>query len=375
MDEQGTSAAFGEQRAERSHYPALDGLRGLAVIAVLIAHLPSAAAGRIHSALPQLMHMSGYWGVDQFFVLSGFLITRILLSDRINGTPLRFFLIRRCLRIFPIYYATIALFAVLAPSMALVWCALYLSNYYFVFNSDWHLLRHTWSLCIEEHFYVVWPLVVYRLSPRASRKALFLLMGLSLSFSSLLVIARVPQAASLIYQSTPSRVWSLGIGALLAYASGGLFRFPTVRPAPYALCGFIFCAAAVFAARSGRGALAYLAMVPGYSLISFALVLAVVVGDKLPALFSRLLGSRPLRLTGKISYGLYLYHPIVYGALLHGHDAQPSGNLLLRCVLAIVAAFGLSAASYRYFESYFLRLKEKFVVQAGAPTADQLSSH
>jgi peptidoglycan/LPS O-acetylase OafA/YrhL len=365
----GTGSEAARVDEGRAHLPTLDGLRGLAVAAVMVAHLPTDAAARIHKYLPQLMHMSGYLGVDLFFVLSGFLITRILLADRESGTPLRFFLIRRCLRIFPVYYLTLAIYAIVAPSTMLVWCAMYLSNYYFAFVKDDSLLRHTWSLSIEEHFYLLWPLLAHRLAPRVSLRVLLGLMLFSLLSSTALVLARVPQAASLIYQGTPSRVWSLAVGALVAFSRRGVLSVSLRHSASYLVAGIVFAVGAIALGAKRLTAPAYLAMVPGYSLISLSgLMLALTTTPQ--GLVARLLSSRALRFTGRISYGLYLFHPIVYRVFMAAHGERPSLELALRALLAVAAVFVLATLSYRFFESYFLRLKAKFernLVSGGEP--------
>ena len=347
------------REASRSHIPALDGLRGLAVAAVMVAHLPAEAAAKLQRIFPQLMHMSGYLGVDLFFVLSGFLITRILLTDREQGTPLRFFLARRCLRIFPVYYLVLSIYALVSPSVELLWCAAYLSNFYYAFVSDHSLLRHTWSLCIEEHFYLFWPLLVHRLSARWSLRLLWVLLLVSLGSSLALVLQHVPHAASLIYQGTLSRMWSLAMGAWVAFAQRGHCRQPFVRAWPYLAIGGVVAACAAGLAVQGRAALAYLVMVPGYSLVSLGLLLlAVASGNE--GSFGRVLNSAALRRTGRISYGLYLFHPFAYRLFLRPIGEEPSVGLVFRCLAGVETAFIAASLSFRFFESYFLRLKARF---------------
>ena len=122
-------------------------------------------------ALRDAFVQAGYLGVDTFFVLSGFFITRILRFEKSAGLPLSNFLVRRLLRIFPIYYLTLAVVWIAHPGSELPWCAAYLSNFRFAFvdhGGGW--LSHTWSLAIEEHFYLLWPLCVYGCSDRTARR-------------------------------------------------------------------------------------------------------------------------------------------------------------------------------------------------------------
>lgn len=360
---------------QRQHWPTLDGLRGIAVAMVLVTHLPSEPAAQIQRFLPQLMQMGGYLGVDLFFVLSGFLITRILLSDRERGVPLRFFLARRCLRIFPVYYLLLALNAVFAPDMALVWCATYLSNYYFAFVDDNSLLRHTWSLCVEEHFYMLWPLLAHRLAPRVSRRALFGLMGLSLASSAYFVAAQVPHAASLVYQGTLSRVWSLALGAMVAYSAWG----SSARPPRWVIvaCAGLGCSFAALAIVLGALRLtppAYLAMVPGYSLLSLSALLASLASTPKDWL-GRALTVAPLRYTGRISYGLYLFHPFAYRALMSPLGERMSLEFLGRAALGVAAAFIAATVSFYLFERHILKLKSHFVMPRLASSGAIRAAH
>src|SRR6266516_3487296 len=163
---------------KNDHIPALDGLRAVAALLVMWAHLPQVGSYYFSS----LFHLAStymfavYLGVDIFFVLSGFLITRILVAEKHNATSLYNFYLRRCFRIFPIYYAVIILLSIVNPTTQLKWCALYLSNYYFAFDMSSHYLRHTWSLAVEEHFYLIWPLIVFYTPIKYSKNlALFIM--------------------------------------------------------------------------------------------------------------------------------------------------------------------------------------------------------
>src|SRR4051812_8053988 len=168
----------------RPHFPGLDGLRGLAILMVMILHF----GGTTEQGMSGLnlwfsrITGAGWCGVDLFFVLSGFLITGILYDAK--GTPggLRNFYARRVLRIFPLYYATLIVLFVILPLLApgpnpgldkvalhQGWLWLYLSNFAAVFIGDHTFAAglvqagHFWSLAIEEQFYLVWPLIVLTL--------------------------------------------------------------------------------------------------------------------------------------------------------------------------------------------------------------------
>ena len=166
----------------RGHLPALDGVRGLAVLGVLLLHFignmqPQDALERALVTVTKY----GSYGVELFFVLSGFLITGILYDARNKPHYFRNFYMRRLLRIFPLYYGVLALVFLVAPLIPLLqgptldylverqaWAWLYAVNIYIAKHGDWSLsyLDHFWSLAIEEHFYLFWPLVVFLLARR-----------------------------------------------------------------------------------------------------------------------------------------------------------------------------------------------------------------
>jgi len=165
-----------------SHIPALDGIRGLAVLLVFYCHTtlidPGGALGKLFVSSSRI----SWAGVDLFFVLSGFLITGILFDAKGKDFYFRNFYARRTVRIFPLYYAFLLVALVLLPivtpaSLAdvylhefptqKVWYWLYLSNFYQAFHPTHHLVFVSWSLAIEEQFYLCWPLVVFLCSRKA----------------------------------------------------------------------------------------------------------------------------------------------------------------------------------------------------------------
>jgi peptidoglycan/LPS O-acetylase OafA/YrhL len=352
-------------RPGRSHIPTLDGVRGVAILLVLIAHVP--LKEQAHPAVRQLMHMLGYLGVDLFFVLSGFLITRILRADREENVPVRAFYARRALRIFPIYYLVLSVHAMVAPSPVLPWCAAYLSNYYLALHPTETLLGHTWSLAVEEHFYLVWPFIVHRLTAKTAWRALIVLMGLSLASSALLIVVQSPYAAALIYNGSLSRMWSLGLGALVAYRWSPVDpRWPTsVRALPLAI-GLAFVGIGVVLAKNGS-TWAFPLHVMGFSSISVAGILAALhYAGPLPssahswrALHPKaVLTAKPLTFLGKVSYGLYLYHPFVYAAIFGGSFvAAQRLPVAAQIIAATTGAVALAALSYYALERHILKFK------------------
>src|SRR5208282_2425862 len=169
----GTNPVFGASMAlSQRKLVALDGVRGLAIVAVMLTHI-SIQQVPLHPLLRGTLAL-GWSGVDLFFVLSGFLITGILLDTRQCPNYFRSFYARRVLRIFPLYYGFLT-FALLvfpyivspdfmpAPSHRWLYVC-YVANW--LPHAQWHVLSHFWSLCVEEQFYFIWPLLILLVSPR-----------------------------------------------------------------------------------------------------------------------------------------------------------------------------------------------------------------
>ena len=366
--------------------PALDGLRGLAIGGVLACHFLNAWPGTAPLDRAAVAALGlGWAGVDLFFVLSGFLITGILLDGL--GAPGWWsgFHVRRALRIFPLYYLALALFGLLGPALGLVdpwtfgrwgwWYWSYLGNWAYPARQVIPALSHFWSLGVEEQFYLAWPAVVLL----AGRRRLALVAGGLVLAGPLLragiVAAGWPVGSA--FRVTPGRVDALALGALLAV----LFRSPAGRAA-------LRRAWPLAAVAGGAGFLALGAPL-GYDMHARALevwshsLLAIGFGGLLAGAvvtegtdhpLRRLLGSRPLAVLGRYSYGLYVWHYLVHVGALEALRARPWGAALLATRAGYLAyalagsgaSLALAWASFHLVEQRFLALKDRLAPRPAA---------
>jgi peptidoglycan/LPS O-acetylase OafA/YrhL len=380
----------------RGHLPALDGVRGLAILMVLAVHFVGDVRphGRLESAIGQVA-CYGALGVDLFFVLSGLLITGILCDSRDSPAYFRNFYARRALRIFPLYYAVLFLGLVVAPrcvalpaldtaARAQGWLWAYSANVYLAKMGDWEVLpifNHFWSLAIEEHFYFVWPLVVFLFDgPRLKRVALLAIFG-ALAARVAMVALHANDLAILVL--TPGRLDGLAMGGLLAVIAreeGGPARL--ARWAPRALlAGACFIAATYALTR----------LMPAWKFgfhqlrsTAFALCFCSMVMASLhgPLAVQRFFCNRVLTFFGKYNYGLYVFHFLFGYFLVTRRTADVVAPfvgshvlaMLLQALVATGAAVLLALASYHGFEKHFLKLKARFPPAPSARTTFPPSS-
>ena len=333
--------------------PDLEGLRGVAILLVLLFHADLLGV------------TGGFIGVDVFFVLSGFLITGLLLRERERSgrISLRDFYARRARRILPaaavMLVATLAVsWFVLAPldlvSLAgdAVAVALSVGNIHFAINATDYFaaeappspLLHYWSLGVEEQFYLIWPaLLIAAMRFGRPRSSAALALAIVTVVSCLAAIALTEPAQAWAFFSLGTRAWQLALGGLLAALAVPLARLPREVLAPVGWLGLAGIVAAGFLFDSS---MAY----PGVAALLPALGAAAVVAAGEGRLsVGRLLATRPLRFLGRISYSLYLVHWPLFvlpaAALAIGETLSLEVRIALT-VLAIV--FGW--ASYRWIE-------------------------
>lgn len=344
----------------------LDGLRGLAALTVAIAHLPQVTNTILGYQVKFILDMSrsAYIAVDIFFILSGFLITKNLLKDKeLNRFSFKFFYIKRFLRLYPIYYLAILLVGIFISWDKLGYVATFTSNYYFSFDLSPNAMRHTWSLAVENHFYLVWPLIVYFTSYSAFVKnwKYFSLSILLLSFILYYYCFSENTSNWLIEKGTNTRFISLVLGAFIAYRET-YFRNKN-RTYKYLLFAII-CYALVFITTLKSSIvneyIPYLIPLLILSALgSTSLFIYILNLENKKNIANTFFTNKILVYVGSISYGLYLYHyPIYYISNFfgtHGYKVVGPLQALIPFCLAII----FSVISYQFIEKPLAKFRPK----------------
>ena len=385
-------------KTRQSQYlPELDGIRGLAILGVLCSHgvgVTGLFATTNISAPDNIFEhlMVPLWGgVDLFFALSGFLITGILVQTKGNQNYFSSFYARRALRIFPIYYLVLLLCLFVAHF------SVHFANQlppgaewkfaYFIYLQNWPIFWHGnpmmegfwgayWSLAVEEQFYFVWPLVVLLLSEKAISIVCLVGFLCALPLRLFLCIHYFGESFGLA-QITSSRVDGLLLGAACA-----VYMSKNKRPVPVRWI--------VVSGSIGSMSVAWIAIFHNSELVTpgswiltlgitgFALLSGAIVAlsqHHIPFI-QRMLTLRWLRIAGKYSYGIYVYHLLIFLPVRRFFWLHPSLAVNLNLpekILAILLLFGIAYViaklSYDLIETRFLRLKDGFKPHARISTA------
>jgi peptidoglycan/LPS O-acetylase OafA/YrhL len=362
--------------------PALDGVRGAAILLVLAHNLdPFEGSSQLVEQWVDLASNFGWVGVQLFFVLSGYLISKILLDTRRAPGYYRAFFGRRVLRIFPLYYGFLLFVLVILPALGLapdrlladrargVWLWTYLINWAEPLGVGIQALPHLWSLAVEEQFYLVWPFVVRRTTPRGLWKVTLALVVIAFASRVILSLAGAGEAS--LYMFTICRMDALGLGGAVAV----VLRIPEYRErARRWRRGITIAASALFVlglfATRGYPRTTYRDQTFGYTIlaVTFAVLVLQVVLDHergrgwIGAVFK----NAALRSLGKYSYAIYLFHQplnqMVGAPWLHQLLPQgiglATGCLYMASVTA--ASYALALVSYHGYEKHFLALKRYF---------------
>jgi len=376
-------------------------VRGLAILLVMAVHFVGDAPAT--SALQRVVVKGagyGVLGVDLFFVLSGFLITGLLLDAKGSPHYFRNFYARRTLRIFPLYYFVLAVLFLVLPrliepsplfAVALhrqIWLWTYTANFRIALDGSWSALTyvsHFWSLAIEEHFYLLWPMAVFLLSRRALERLCVGVMVGALLLRIGLVLHGVNEISVSVL--TPCRLDTLVTGGLLAClvrreALGARLVERSGRAALVLGAGIVALSAFCATAKVGLPVL-HQVRASGYALFFGALTL-VSLRPPTEAL-SRVFQGSLLGFFGKYSYGLYVYHGLI-AWLLVDLDAYArleaiSGShllaIVLRAALGLLSSLAIALLSYHLLEARFLALKRYFEPRSTAaplPTQGETST-
>ena len=332
----------------KRHLPGLDGLRGVSIAMVLLGHLSfSAGSPRWAEALAPIATL----GVAIFFVLSGYLITTLLMQERVRNHRiwLRGFYLRRALRIVPASYFYVGSIALLEGLRVLtlqphdISCALlYIMDYHH--DRAW-FLGHYWSLSVEEQFYLVWPPLLAALSVRSAVVAATVLLMLA-EVGPTLLFGLFPSSNRQV--QLPNGAAPLAIGCLLALGFDRLVAMRFWRsPAWTIALGFV-AAIQVHLLNANR-------RIHGLQLLIHLLVAVVILRsvDIRDDLLAKILGSRVLVTLGTLSYSLYIWQQLFLGA--------PGRHWWTVFPVNLMGALAAGVASSVLIERPFLRLKERFV--------------
>jgi peptidoglycan/LPS O-acetylase OafA/YrhL len=360
----------------KGHIPALDAIRGLAIVIVTLYRFGGGNEGPARAIEHVWLIELGQRGVDLFFVLSGFLITGILFDAKGQEHYFRNFYVRRALRIFPLYYgalATAILIPPLIPALAAAfqpateaqtWLWLYGANVLQAYKGQWCLgaLNHFWSLAIEEHFYLAWPAVIYFTSRRTALRICGGLFAASIVARAAWLAGGGNDVAADVL--TPLRMDGLVLGSWLALAArspGGLawlarWATPTL---------LAFGAAAVAADFSGRRlfGLPSTAWACGCG----AFLILTVAAPRTSSL-GRFAQSNVLQFFGKYSYAMYVFQlplifllaPVVTAPGLASLFGSAVIGQFAYCTILFIATTLCALASWNLFEKRLLALKHRF---------------
>lgn len=372
------------------HLLSLDGLRGIAILLVIGHNVSMLDAPRSLSgafAVAALFNI-GWVGVQLFFVLSGFLITRILLQTQSSPHYYKAFFMRRVLRIFPLYYGALLVLLVLLPAMGVdtgpvsgggsnVWLWLYLVNWTEPFTTGNSPAPHFWSLAVEEQFYLIWPFVIHRMSARQVLRACVVVALAAIAVRLGMGLVGAPSDA--IYMFSVCRMDALAIGgaaAALTQMPGAwqrIVRWGSARLMWVGLMMFVVGIAVVHGVYPRRE---LRDQIIGYTILAlvFALiVVAAAVADQnwqstRQSVLRRTLTFAPLRSLGKYSYGIYIIHKPLHDLVAkpwlasHGYWTTTGVAASVAYVaFTTLVCWVLAKLVYHAFEVHFLALKRYFV--------------
>lgn len=368
--------------------PALDGVRGVAIVAVLLHQLiidhPDNDRLRTWWLVPL---QAGWAGVELFFVLSGFLITGILLDTSNADNRWSSFFVRRALRILPPYYFLLAMTFWVAPLLFPLpadllsqfgqqsWYWLHIANWSFLGGGKVDPLSPCWSLSVEEQFYLIWPFVVFTIGTRSLIRLCMAMIGLALVLRIGLVSTNVNP--EIVYECTFTRVDALATGALAAI----VVRSPVLlRPSLRHMARLVWTLLALFVivalASGGFARTNHVTLTIGHTVLSIcsACLVLVAVRDTARGIgrLRAVLSWTPLRLFGQRSYAIYLFHLPFHLAVYRLYLRRATEGMSITTYLCVQAGYyvigctfllGIASVFHVLFERPILNLKRYFVAR------------
>jgi len=355
------------------YLPGLNGLRAIAALAVVVSHITQGLGefgldpylfGKTFEGTPKGLELAGY-GVSVFFALSGFLITYLLLREKEEGRiNIRNFYIRRILRIWPLYYFYLGLCIITILYQgdsinegSLFYYLFFSANIAFIQNIPIPFMLHYWSLGVEEQFYAFWPWLA-RLEIKKLLRISIIILALLLLLKLVFRIIDIKYNISLPYtviHVTRFHCMLMGaIGAILYYKKNNLFMAITTSPVTQAICWACIGIAAM-------NKFHLVAMIDN-ELIS-AITLCLIMGQVAGKFKIINLENNVMDFVGKISYGIYVYHPLILLYLSRVLGAIPGESLFKYLIVYLVIVFVticVAWISYEYFEKKFLKIKLKY---------------
>ena len=335
------------------YFPQIDSLRFIAVFLVCINHwLPNSL----------IVHLQpGRLGVELFFVISGFLITRILINlknqDKSNSSVIRIFYLRRVLRIVPAYYFVVFLSYIFHTGHfkeAIVWNLTYFSNLYILSINEFPgIMSHFWSLSVEAHFYLIWPiLIVYT---RTRNLAIPIILSVFVGIGSRFIFYALGYSALYPLIFSFSCFDAFAIGGLMAFLS--IYRnelYSKIIKSDWLLIIIVFISISILLLRLYN---------PSYSIMDYVgyrfvtAIISIILIGKCIASNSLFLNNKVFVHLGKISYSMYLFHNFIPGFLL---GVKFPENIYLRVILYFITLIAVSHISFKLIETPFNRLKIYF---------------
>jgi peptidoglycan/LPS O-acetylase OafA/YrhL len=346
-----------EQHTRSKHIPALDGVRVLAVGLVILHHLTRGSQTSIVLHLMGLQVGNGI-GPPLFFVLSGVLLTTVIIDVRGTEHRYRNFLTRRALRIFPLYLgylgvAMVATFWLTGRHLHNVWVfALFLQNTFLTAASETGSvlpMYHLWTLAVQDQFYLLWPLLLWKCDSIPKMRYLCV-AGIILSFGARMIITHPSLTPELFGRILPARAGEMCLGALVALdlrertALSSLLR-KALLPLSAVLAIWMW---------HGLSLTTSFGSVIGLQLIAVTCAALIAAALRPSTWTARILGSKFFALGGKkYAFAMYVFHPLMLEICM----SLPIASKGLRLTLFAISTVLISGLSYRYLESFFLHMK------------------